>query len=176
MASIGLEYTQRSRTTCEFSPDYLGCHCNSGIYAVLVSKKSKGQRFSDRTLTQDVARREKAALALAARTKKLEIRCADLDARMAESAINRAEREWRDGNNGKAEIELDIWLEKEGAPISQLLVHRSEWAMSRAVGELRNAALIVAERYAEAAFALDSKNEKALAFMARTNETSKFPT
>jgi tetratricopeptide (TPR) repeat protein len=112
-------------------------------------------------LRDDVARRDQALQEARIRTEHLERRSAELEGRLAETALAAAQKEWRDGNDALANRALQGWLEQEGEAISRLLLHRADWASGHAVGELRSAGLAVGESFANAAIVLWPANKEA---------------
>jgi tetratricopeptide (TPR) repeat protein len=106
--------------------------------------------------------RDRRLHAKAAEARQLQELCDRLKQRLADTALAKAEREWREGNDEPANHALRDWLEQEGKPISRLLQFQAEWAASRAVGDLRPAGLSAAEGFAAGALSLWPENSEAI--------------
>ena len=125
-----------------------------------------GRRLGHKTaiikhLEKKLAAEQQELLAAAGQSARLEAEKAELSERLAETAIAAAQREWRDGNPKLARLRLQGWLDREGETVSDLLLHKAEWAATRAVGPLRTAGLVAAESFAAAALALWPPNIRA---------------
>jgi hypothetical protein len=87
-------------------------------------------------LQEDLARRTEQLDRSSQKEKQLEASCAEATGRLAETALAGAQKWWRDDNYNRGNRVLAEWLEREGEPISKLLVRRAEWAGAHAAGDL----------------------------------------
>ena len=78
---------------------------------------------------------------------------ADLETRLASTALQRAIEERAQGNDDRANNVLRDWVTREGASVAELLMHQARWAVAHSTIQPVNA-FIVAEGYAIAATAL----------------------
>ena len=106
-------------------------------------------------LRDDLADRKSKLDKARSELKVAEDRAAGLEAKLAHTALARADGEREQGNHTRANHVLREWVESEGDAISALLMRRARWAASHASGEVLEMGLTVAEAYAIAATVFD---------------------
>ncbi len=85
-------------------------------------------------------------------------RCAQIENRLPEAALGRAENELREGNYAPANRAVLEWVRSEGSTVSMLIFRRAEWITAHSAGDIRALGLVAAEAYATAAIAVCPQN------------------
>jgi hypothetical protein len=83
-------------------------------------------------------------------------------ARLPDTALYKARKDWINGDHEKANDTVKGWIDREGDTISQLFLYRTKWAHEHAAKNLRSMGLLAAETYATAAVALWPQNQEAV--------------
>ena len=127
-----------------------------------VRRKLKDKDGQILDLKEDLERRDRKLDDLRTQLKTSEERCAAIESRLPETAINKAEREKAEGNLNLANDTFRNWHASEGELISYMLLQRAQWSAAHAVAEVRALGLVTAEAYAIAAIVLWPENQGAL--------------
>jgi hypothetical protein len=83
------------------------------------------------------------------------------EARLPDTAWEKARADWVDGIERKANDTARDWIDREGDTISQLLLYRAIWTHQNSCGYPRPIGLVAAKAYAAAAVTLWPQNREA---------------
>jgi hypothetical protein len=121
------------------------------IYRRLIRRIVRNKDAEIEDLKKDLQHRNASLEEARAGRKAAEARCVELEARLAETVLSEATRQWRFNNYIAGNRVLAEWLEREGENISKVLLYRAEWALAHAAGDFRAAGFVMAEAFATAA-------------------------
>lgn len=102
------------------------------VYRFAFRKKSRLQRKIE-ILEEELAEKKRELSEANVRSEGLEDALIELRRHLPEFAIERADREWRDGNEEKGIRQLDDWLSVNSNLIAQIGLHLAKFHISRAV-------------------------------------------
>ena len=137
-----------------------------GLARALARRMLRDKEAEIYLLKKDLDRKARDLVEVTSERNQWDRRCVDLQERLAETALDRANIERSEGQHPAADRILARWVETEGEAISRLLFCRATWAAAYATGELRAMGLLAAEAYATAAMAFWPSNRDAIGLLA----------